>query len=96
MLADRLPSLAVTLHDSTEVETTLPKSNNFTGTLKQCSSTFQSAVKLWTSSDYEARMRHQEAVDFSEAGVQMSSQPLQLLVLVVCDLIQHSSITTAP
>lgn len=53
--------------------------------------TFQSSIKVRVGGHLEARMRQQEAADVGEAGVDVLPHVLQLFVLVLLHLNQHST-----
>lgn len=48
--------------------------------------TFDSPIKVWVGGHFEARVRHQEAGDVGEAGVDVFPHILQLFMLVLWDL----------
>lgn len=57
-----------------------------------CFLTLQPAIEVWVGGHLEARMRQQEAADVGEAGVDVLPDILQLLVLVLFNLCQQTTV----
>lgn len=50
--------------------------------LKHQRQTFKSSIEVWVGGHFESGVRHQEAGDVGEAGVDVLTDVLQLFVLI--------------